>query len=210
MLKAKTILLIELLLFASLSTSAENVFAQQFSQNTESIEARRIDRRTEILQAYLSQFNSPLKGQAGDFVEASQTYNLDWRLVAAIAGVESTFGKFIPGGPDPKFTSYNAWGWGVYGTQAIYFKSWREGIFTVSEGLRKNYLDKGLTDPYAINRIYAVSPTWGSKVSFFLEDMEKFADNYNKENPEVINPDFTIKIAASSGRTPSSPAVNAN
>lgn len=131
------------------------------------VTASRFDSRAEILRDYLAQKNSPLQYQAQDFVDAADKYNLDWRLVASISGVESTFGKFIPGG-------FNAWGWGVYGDQALGFQSWRDGIFTVSEGLRKGYFDKGLTDPYSINRIYAASPTWGSKVTYFLTDLEKF------------------------------------
>ena len=122
------------------------------------------DRRAEILQAYLARYNSPLQAHAADFIEAADTYNMDWKLVPAIAGVESTFGKHIPGG-------YNGWGWGVYGNQALGFKSWRHGIFTVAEGLKKNYIDKGLTTPIAMNRIYASSPTWGTKVNYFLNDI---------------------------------------
>lgn len=130
-----------------------------------------MDERAKILQEYLFRYNSPLRNHTQDFVEAADLYSLDWKLVAAISGVESTFGKAIPGG-------YNAWGWGVYGTQAIYFKSWRDGIYTVSAGLRQNYLDKGLTNPYEINRIYAASPTWGSHVSYFLQDIENFEKDY--------------------------------
>ncbi|MFH0937547.1 MAG: hypothetical protein V1808_04630 [Candidatus Daviesbacteria bacterium] len=155
------------------------------------IESKVIDQRAQILQAYLSKYNSPLQYQSQDFVDAADKYNLDWRLVAAISGVESTFGKHIPGG-------YNAWGWGVYGTQAIYFKSWTEGIFTVSEGLRKNYLNKGLTNPYDINRIYAASPTWGSHVSFFLADMEKFEDEYGKNQAQIISANFLTQTAGAS------------
>jgi len=152
------------------------------------IEGRTLDRRAQILQSYLTKFNSPLTYQAQNFVDAADAYNLDFRLVAAIAGVESTFGKFIPGG-------YNAWGWGVYGNQAVYFKSWEEGIFTVSKGLRENYLNKGLNDPYAINRAYAASPVWGSKVSYFLQDMEKFQNQVNSLGLKAVG---TPGVAGSS------------
>src|SRR3989344_4677036 len=128
---------------------------------SEQIQAKRLDEQAQVLAAYLQQFNSPLQYHAQDFIDASKTYNLDWKLVAAISGVESTFGKFIPGG-------YNGWGWGVYGTQAIYFSSWREGIFTVSKGLRENYYNKGLTDLYSINRVYAASSHWAGKVNYFM------------------------------------------
>lgn len=157
------------------------------------IEAKKLDKQAEILTNYFAKFNSPLQYQAQDFIDAANTYQIDWKLVPAIAGVESTFGKFIPGG-------YNAWGWGVYGTQAIYFESWRDGIFTVSKGLKENYINKGLTDPYSINAVYAASPYWGSKVTYFMSDLEKFEREYSSEQSleSRINP--TVKIAAVSGQ----------
>lgn len=145
------------------------------------ITGKRVDPRAYILKNYLAQFESPLQNHAQDFVDAADYYKMDWKLVPAISGVESTFGKRIPGG-------FNGWGWGVYGTQAIYFKSWTDGIYTVSKGLKENYINKGLTEPYAMNRIYAASPTWGSKVSFFITEIDK----YYKENS--INLEIAPKI----------------
>ena len=54
------------------------------------------DTRVKVLTSYLKQYDSPLVPYAADFVETADKYNLDWRLVAAISGVESTFGKQIP------------------------------------------------------------------------------------------------------------------
>src|SRR3989338_2080995 len=176
---------------------ADKAEAANENDTTEQIAARQLSREAQILASYLAKFNSPLQYHAQDFIDAAKTYELDWRLVPAIAGVESTFGKFIPGG-------YNAWGWGVYGSQAIYFKSWREGIFTVSAGLRKNYISRGLLDPYAMNKRYAASQHWGGKVSFFIADIEKFVQEYNAQNPKKpISITPTVKIAADSA-TPGS------
>jgi len=157
------------------------------------IEARPIDQRAEVLQAYLAQYNSPMQYQAHSFVEAADTYNLDWKLLPAIAGVESTFGKHIPGG-------FNAWGWGVYGTQAIYFSSWRDGIFTLAKGLREGYLNKGLNDPYSMNRIYAASPSWGTKVSYFMQDLQNFADKFETDTAQVSQIGKDPNVAAVSGK----------
>ena len=138
---------------------------------SETIESKQLDPRAEILAAYLTEYNSPLAYHAQDFIDAADEYGVDWKLVPSIAGVESTFGKQIPGG-------YNAWGWGVYGNQSLGFKSWRDGIFTVTGGLRKNYIDKGLTEPLAMNRVYASSKAWGGHVIFFMNDLDKFAKSY--------------------------------
>lgn len=170
--------LIILLLTISFLTAGP-IFTRGNSFAQERVEPKTLDRRAEILQAYLTKYNSPLQYQAQNFIEAADTYNLDWRLLAAISGVESTFGKFMPGG-------YNAWGWGVYGNQALYFTSFREGIFTVSQGLRENYLNRGLTNPYSMNKAYAASPFWGSKVSYFLTDMDKFQNQYFDQEIETL------------------------
>ncbi|MDP3733444.1 MAG: hypothetical protein Q8Q91_02770, partial [Candidatus Daviesbacteria bacterium] len=69
---------------------------------------------------------------------------------------------------------------------------------TVSKGLRENYVNKGYTEPYSMNRIYAASPTWGRKVTYFMNDLEKFAANHSAQNQVVsIN---RLQIAAVSGQ----------
>lgn len=163
------------------------------AETSEIIAAKKLDNKAKILSKYLASYNSPMQYHAQDFIDASETYGLDWKLLPSIAGVESTFGKQIPGG-------YNAWGWGVFGDQAIYFTSWRDGMFTIARGLRENYLNKGLTDPYAINRIYASSPHWGKNVTYFMGDLEKFANKYQSDEQEISAILTVPSIAAVSGQ----------
>lgn len=129
------------------------------------------DDRALKLKAYLAALDSPMEDSAGHFVSEADRLNLDWKLVAAIAGVESTFGKHIP------TNSYNGWGWGVFtGAQdGVHFADWNDGITKVSEGLRYNYVDKGATSVEQMGRIYAASPAWSWKVNFFLKNIEEFA-----------------------------------
>ncbi len=136
---------------------------------------KQLDPRAQILKSYLEQYNSPLQYHAQDFIDAADQYKMDWRLVPAISGVESTFGKAIPGG-------FNGWGWGVYGNQALAFGSWKDGIFTVSKGLRENYINRGLTEPYSMNKIYAASSTWGVRVAYFIDDIQK------QTRPQPVQP----------------------
>jgi hypothetical protein len=120
--------------------------------------------------ADLQQNDSPLAPYASKFVAAADKYNLDWKLVAAISGVESTFGQEIPN------NSYNAWGWGVYGDNVINFKSWTDGIDTVSQGLRERYMNAwGGKDIYQIGAVYASSPVWASHVELYLNRIQAFA-----------------------------------
>lgn len=178
--------------------------AEDFSEinnRVDNIDAKQMDKRAKILNDYLQKYNSPLQYHAQDFVDAADNAGIDWRLVAAISGVESTFGKFVPGGSNTPYTSFNAWGWGASTPDAaIYFKSWKEGINTVSVGLKKNYISKGLTDPYAINRVYAASPTWGQKVSYFLNDLDIFTKKYEAEKPVQKTGNALIKVAGSSAQ----------
>lgn len=144
-----------------------------------------LDNRAEVLAAYLEEKNSPLQYHAQDLVEAADNNNIDWKLVPAISGVESTFGKAIPGGTGD-YSSYNGWGWGVYGNQAIYFKSWKDGINTVAQGLKTRYIDRGLKSPAEMNRVYASSPTWGVRVEYFLNDLHNYAQEYNAKKPAQL------------------------
>lgn len=130
------------------------------------------DYRTQVLATFLRKYNSPLSPFAAHFVEAADTYGLDWKLVPAITGVESTFGKQIP------YNSYNAYGWA---NGAYKFNSWEESIWHVNRVLREKYVDRGVTTVNQIARIYAPpSSTWAGKVAFFMrkiETEENFAFN---------------------------------
>lgn len=128
------------------------------------------DQRVTQLEAYLRSHNSPLSTEAGFLIKEADRLTLDWKLVAAIAGTESTFGKRIPS------NSYNAWGWAIFTGQndGKHFISWKDGITTVSEGLRYKYMDKGATTIEQIGRIYAASPRWATNVRFFLRAIEQF------------------------------------
>ena len=130
------------------------------------------DTRVARLRMFLTSYDSPLAGEAETFVAQADKYNLDWKLVAAIAGVESTFGKQIPTG------SYNGWGWGVFtgAADGVHFKDWAEGISVVSQGLRKNYIDRGAATIYEMGWIYAANgDSWASHVRYFVDRLESFA-----------------------------------
>lgn len=156
------------------NTSSISVNLPENDSQAQIIESKTLDARAEVLRDYLSRFDSPLQNHAQDFVDAADSESIDWKWVAAIAGVESTFGKQVPEGYSQN-SSFNGWGWNVYGGHSHDFKSWTDGIFTVTEGLSQNYIKKGLTDPYSMNKVYAASPTWGMKVSYFLNDIDRFA-----------------------------------
>ena len=131
------------------------------------------DNRAQILRAYLEQYNSPLADNAETFVKVADANNLDWRMVAAISGVESGFGENIPP------YSYNAWGFGVYGSNVRSFTSWDDGITVVTTALRQTYMnERGATNVYQIGATYAASPTWAVRVQGYMDSIEQFSENY--------------------------------
>ncbi len=125
------------------------------------------DTRAFKLRTYLESHQSPLAPYAPLFIKKADEYQLpDWKLVPAIAGVESTFGKAIP------TDSYNAYGW-ANGNFA--FKNWEESIDIVTKTLKTNYLDKGADTIEKIARIYAPpSQTWAQHVHFFMNKIDLF------------------------------------
>lgn len=84
------------------------------------------------IDSYLRDKGSPLAGLGKTFVSAGRRYGVDPRLLVAISGSESSFGKH-------NYGSHNAWGWGP----GIDFKSWGHAINSIAKGLRQNYLNEG-------------------------------------------------------------------
>lgn len=134
-------------------------------------ESESFDYRVANLRIFLEKYNSPLVSYAEDFVAYADENGIDYRLVPAITGVESTFGKRIP----PK--SYNAYGWA---NGAYKFTSWEDSIEHVSKTLKVSYIDRGAGSVHEIARIYAPpSSTWGGNVSFFISKIDTLPLNFD-------------------------------
>lgn len=125
------------------------------------------------IDAYLFSKQSSMAGSGAYVVMSARTWNLDPRLIIAIAGAESNFGEQVCG-------SYNAWGWSCPNSP-VQFSSWQEGIETIASGLRRYYIDSGRTSVSAIQQKWAPSgaandPTglnnhWVGNVTKFLIEM---------------------------------------
>ena len=127
------------------------------------------DARPIIIKNYLHRYSSPLEPFANYLVTAADKYNLDYRLLPAIAQQESNLGKLMP--PD----CHNAWGWGIHSAGTLCFDDWREGINTFISGLADKYLAYGLNTPEEIMTKYnATSPggAWAKGINQFLSELE--------------------------------------
>ena len=123
-----------------------------------------LDTRTKAVRNIFKKYNSPLVDQAAFYVEYADEFGVDWRLLPSIAGLESTFGKFLMPG------SYNAYGWGG---GHIYFESWEDGIRVINKALRENYMNRGAIDVWSIGPVYAESPTWSVRVNYFMTQFDQ-------------------------------------
>ncbi len=166
----KQIITLIIFIFAGLFVP-QDVYAQEVQTSSAKLVAElkiekdySLDTRTKAIRNVFKKYNSPLTDQAVFYVKYADEFGVDWRLLPSIAGLESTFGRFLMPG------SYNAYGWGG---GYIYFESWEEGIKVINKTLRENYMDRwGATDVWTIGPIYAESPTWSVRVNFIMEQFE--------------------------------------
>ena len=138
------------------------------SQNTIEPVIAEKDSKQEIVRQFFAKYNSPLEEYAGDIIAASERYDIDHRLLPAIAMQESTLCKrIIP-------NSYNCWGWGIYGTKVTKFSNYPEAIETITKTLSTKYRDKGLVTAQEIAKLYNPRNTnnWSENVTFLMDQLK--------------------------------------
>lgn len=124
------------------------------------------DFRPYIVAKFLE--NTPLEPHSQYIVQVSDTYGIDYRLIAAIAMKESGGGSAI------NQSTHNAWGWG---NGKISFSSWESAIDIVGKTLKTKYIDRGLESPEQIMAVYAppqllTGGKWAKDINFYFSQME--------------------------------------
>ena len=157
-----------ILFFTLLSVTAQNTMPDRDDANVVEQQSSphdyHSDSRTQALKKVLKRYNSPLTDKAAHFVEYADKCEVDWKLLPAISGIESSFGKrLVPG-------SYNAYGWGG---GYIYFSDWEDGMETVNCALKEKYIDRGADTVDKIGPIYAEAKHWSARVSYFIEEIDR-------------------------------------
>ena len=104
----------------------------------------------ETLEKYLQVKGEVMKGLGSHLVSYGKRFDVDPRLLVALAGAETTFGKYITSG---KHNAWN-WLWNAKEPSNSDFDSWESAIHSVSKGLRKGYLNRGLDTTSALYGIY--------------------------------------------------------
>jgi hypothetical protein len=132
------------------------------------------DNRIKTLQSFFNRYSSPLSSNAIDFIEASDLYDIDYRLLPAIAGVESTFGKFTP-----SCAFYNSFGWSSPNSSCNFypFQSYKESIYTVARGISRDraYIKWQTSKEISLlAKVYCPVSTdkWVSDVIYFMDKIK--------------------------------------
>lgn len=120
-----------------------------------------LEERAKEIDTLLESYNSPLKGYGKKFVLEAEKNDIDWRLLVAISGVESTFGRHACKKATNSFLGY--------GSCKIDFKSVDDAIEKVSASLGGNNENtahhyEGKNTTQILRKYNSVIPTYTSKV----------------------------------------------
>jgi len=144
------------------------------------------DARALIVTNFLKRYNSnnrnlhhplvPEDYYGNFFVELADKYNLDFRLLPAIAMKESNLCTKTPKPLDENgniIESFNCLGFGVYGDKVTTFPSFEANFEQAAKSLKKNYIDIGLDTPYKIMKKYTPPSKggWAETVNQFMTEM---------------------------------------
>ena len=119
------------------------------------------------VKEYLTKKKSDLAGAADKFVEEGRTWNVDPRLIMAIAGAETTFAKHLCG-------KNNAWNWFHKKTcKPSEFATFEEGIQTVTKWMRRSYIQRGYNTIPMIRTRYCAEgcDNWVKLVTLFHDEI---------------------------------------
>jgi len=165
---------------AEIIAGASAPLTHQSFINDKDIELMKEKQLMIVIESVLNRYSSPLAEESEAFVKACIKYQIDCFLLPSIAGLESTFGKFI--WPN----SYNPFGWD---RGYMMFDNWAQGIDTVAKGLKKGYLNRGATTVDTIGPIYSESPTWAVRVNYFVNQFNK-----EEEKMALLSDQFPVKL----------------
>lgn len=128
------------------------------------------DARAQIVANFLERYDSPLRphqeyGQK--LVDIADEYNIDFRLLPAIAMQESNLCKKAPEGTN------NCLGFGIHSKGKLGFDTYEDGFVRAAREIKSNYIDIGLTTPYEIMTKYTPHSdgSWAESVNQWMAEM---------------------------------------
>mgnify|MGYP001598003140 FL=1 len=129
------------------------------------------DAREFLVRDFFKNHKSPLDEFSKQFIQVADYYQLDFRLLPAIAMQESNGAKRMIG------DSFNPFGFGIYGSKVLKFSTFEDAIEVVGKTLREEYVNQGLTTPEKIMTKYTPPSVekggpWAIGVSSFMEEIK--------------------------------------
>ena len=132
------------------------------------------DPRIEKLEQFLRKYNSPLANSVDSFISVADSYNIDWRILPAISGAESTFARHTP-----SCAGFNPFGWSSSTSPCGFwrFESYDEAIRTVGTKIStgsaySKYQRSGKIEDLALSYNPSGQEAWIDKVSYFMEELK--------------------------------------
>lgn len=142
-----------------------------------------IDERAAKIDAYFAQWNLPLTGYGKEMVAAADMYGIDWRLLPALAKLETTGGKNLCKNPKGKNNPFG------FGSCTIGFDSFEQSFYAVAKTLSGNgektaHLYKGKTieeilEVYNPPNTPGISHNYHGKALKIMEDIENMEVDTN-------------------------------
>lgn len=135
------------------------------TSSTNTTHALEHDLRSAQMRVVLEKYNSPMVGLEDVLITTAEKYGLEWTLLAAIAGTESSFAKRMP------VNCVNPYGWGIYGDNKLCFESLKASIEGVAAGLAAKY---NISSLESIARTYnsVSTESWTQHTRFFMNKIK--------------------------------------
>lgn len=133
-----------------------------------------LKKEAEAIDAYFKKYHMPLKGTGMKFAQEADKNDLDWRLLPAIAVIETTGGKNLCEGLDEE-NNKNPFGWG---SCRIGFNSFDQAIEVIAMNLSGNnpktaHHYDGKTTKQILEKYNppSIKPGYASKVMRVMDDI---------------------------------------
>lgn len=147
------------------------------------------DARAELIAQFLERHKSPMEPYefyAKKIVEIADRYQIDFRLLPAIAMQESNLCKNTN-----QNAPHNCLGFGIHKSGTLDFESYEAGFERAGRELKAYYIDKGLVTVEQIETKYTPSSngSWANSVNQWMAEM-RFDDRQmgreNEDNASVV------------------------
>ncbi|HAQ02925.1 TPA: hypothetical protein DEP30_02205 [Candidatus Nomurabacteria bacterium] len=132
-------------------------------------------KKADAIDTFLTSRGSVLAGYGAKFVEEADKNNIDWRLLIAIAGRETTFGRNMCKNPKAQ---NNPFGWG---SCKIGFKSIDESIEKVSASLGGN--SEGTAHHYTNKTTLQILRKYNSVIPNYPKEVERIMKMIDASDP---------------------------